>query len=471
MPTIGVIGGAGYVGLAYAAVLAELGYDVTGLDIDEAKVQALSQGQIPIFEPGLAELVQRGLGSGRLTFTTDYAVAVPAADFVFVGVGTPANATGRATMAYVVAAVRAVARHAQGHTVVVNKSTLPVGSVDLVADILAEHATPGATFAVVANPEFLREGSAIHDIFHPDRIVLGSYDAAAADQVAALYAPLDAPMLFTDPCSAEMIKYASNAFLAAKISFVNELAMICDRLGADVTVVAKGMGMDTRIGPHFLQAGAGFGGSCFPKDLRALTSMAQESGLSTEMLRAVESINVAARQQVVAKLRTHLGELTSTTIAVLGLSFKPDTDDVRESPAVAVVRDLLSSGARVRCTDPVAMPNVAAILPEVELRADAYAAATGADAVVLMTEWAAYRTLDFDHLANAMRGRVVVDGRNALDPLVIVAAGLVYDGMGRPVARPVTTVPPVAGPLQTRVFPAGAFRPARSWASAEIASV
>ena len=470
MAKIGVIGGAGYVGLAYAAALTDMGYEVVGLDVDAAKVSALSHGQTPIFEPGLAELVQRGLASGRLSFTTDYAEAVPDADFVFISVGTPANAAGRANMAYVVAAARAVARHAQGHTVVVNKSTLPVGSVDLVTDILAEHANPGATFAVVANPEFLREGSAIHDIYHPDRIVLGSDDRVAAEQVASLYAPLDAPLLVTDPCSAEMIKYASNAFLAAKISFVNELAMICDRLGADVTVVARGMGMDSRIGPQFLQAGAGFGGSCFPKDLRALTSMAQESGLATDMLRAVETINLAARHQVITKLRTHLGDLTNMTIAVLGLAFKPDTDDVRESPAIAVMQDLLAIGANVRGTDPVAMPNVASILPELKLRPDAYAAVTGADAVVLMTEWAAYRTLDFDHLANAMRGQVVIDGRNALDPSVVVAAGLVYDGIGRPVARPQTKAPLTAEPVVTRVLPVGSFRPARDWAAVEIAS-
>jgi len=471
MPKIGVIGGAGYVGLAYAAVLTELGYDVVGLDIDGARVHALSRGQLPIFEPGLTELVQRGLASGRLRFTTDYAEAVPDADFVFIGVGTPPNAVGRANMAFVVAAARAVALHARGHTVVVNKSTMPVGSVDLVADILAEHAAPGATFAVVSNPEFLREGSAIHDILHPDRIVLGSDDLAAAQQVGALYEPLEAPVLYTDPCSAEMIKYASNAFLAAKISFVNELAMICDRLGADVTVVARGMGMDARIGPQFLQAGAGFGGSCFPKDLRALVSMAQEAGLETDMLRAVETINVAARRQVVAKLRAHLGDLTNQTIAVLGLSFKPDTDDIRESPAMAVIRDLLSSGARVRGTDPVAMRNVAAVLPEVQLRDDAYAAATGADAVLLMTEWAVYRTLDLDHLANAMRGEVLVDGRNALDPAAVVAAGLVYDGIGRPVARPLTAPRSTGGATVTHVLPAGPFRPARTWAGVlEIAS-
>ena len=469
MPTIGVIGGAGYVGLAYAAVLTELGYDVVALDIDEAKIQALSKGQLPIFEPGLTELVQRGLSSGRLRFTTDYAVAVPDADFVFIGVGTPPNAAGRANMEYVVTAARMVALHAKGHTVVVNKSTMPVGSVDLVADILAEHGGPQATFAVVSNPEFLREGSAIHDIFHPDRIVLGSNDPVAAEQVGMLYAPLDAPLFFTDPCSAELIKYASNAFLAAKISFVNELAMICDRLGADVTVVAQGMGMDNRIGPLFLQAGAGFGGSCFPKDLRALVSMAHEAGLPTEMLRAVEMINDAARHQVITKLRAHLGDLTHMTVAVLGLSFKPDTDDIREAPAIAVLRDLIASGAKVRATDPVAMKSLAGVLPEVTLCEDAYAAATGADAVVLMTEWAVYRTLDMDQLANAMRGQVLIDGRNALDPLSAAAAGLVYDGIGRPVVRPTTARRSKRGAAEVPMLPVLPFRPARSWATtAEI---
>ncbi len=442
MARIGVIGGAGYVGLAYAAALAELGHDVVGLDIDAAKVRALAQGHSPIFEPGLETLLQRGLTSGRLRFTIDYGEAVPEADFVFICVGTPSDATGRAEMGHITAAARSIARHGRGHTIVVNKSTMPVGSVHVVAEILAEHAEAGASFAVVSNPEFLREGCAVQDIFQPDRIVLGADDPAAADRVAALYAPLGAPVLITDPRSAEMVKYASNAFLAAKISFINEVAMICERLGADVSVVARGMGMDERIGPRFLQAGAGFGGSCFPKDVQALAAMARDAGLATDMLGAVAAINVAARSRLAGKLTAHLGGLEGKTIAVLGLAFKPNTDDVREAPALEVARHLLGAGAMVRATDPAAMPHVAPLFPDVHLVEDAYAAATGADAVVLMTEWDAYRSLDLDRLANAMRGRLVVDGRNVLDPAAVVAAGLVYEGIGRGVAPP--TGPSVA---------------------------
>lgn len=431
MARIAVIGGAGYVGLSYASAFAELGYDVVGLDIDAAKVAQLSRGSSPIFEPGLEVLLQRGLRSGRLHFSSEYAEVVPDADYVFICVGTPSDSNGAAEMMHIKAAVRSIAGYARGHTIVINKSTMPVGSAQLVCSILEENGTPDATFTVVANPEFLREGSAVHDIFHPDRVVLGCDDAVAAGRVAALYAPLGAPILITDIRSAEMIKYASNAFLAAKISFINEVARICERLGADVDVVARGMGMDGRIGSQFLRAGAGFGGSCFPKDVRALASMARDAGVNTTMLSAVLETNTEMRTLVVDKMRSHLGDLSGRTLCVLGLAFKPNTDDIREAPALAVIADLLAAGAHVRATDPVANRNVAPLFPDVELLADPYEAATGADAVAIMTEWEAYRAMDLARIAAAMRGRVLIDGRNVLRPSAVTAAGLAYEGIGR----------------------------------------
>lgn len=433
---IAIVGGAGYVGLSYAAAFAELGYNVVGLDLDSNKVQSLSEGRCPIFEPGLEELLQRGLTSGRLRFTTEYSHAVPGANFVFICVGTPSDITGRAQMMYVKKAAEDIARHMDGHTFIVNKSTMPVGSGDLVARILNQHKKPDVTFTVVSNPEFLREGSAVHDIFHPDRIVLGADDPIQADQVAALYAALGAPVLVTDLCSAEMIKYASNALLATKISFVNEVATICEQLGADVDVVSRGMGMDDRIGPRFLRAGAGFGGSCFPKDVRALASMARDAGVNTSMLNAVLTINADMQRLVVDKVRGRLGGLSGKTVAVLGLAFKPNTDDVREAPALVVIKELLAAGARVRATDPVAMEHVAELFPGIELCRDPYATVMGADAVVLMTEWDDYRAMDLGRMARAMRGRLLIDGRNVYDLKAVQAIGLTYEGIGRAVSKP-----------------------------------
>lgn len=431
MAAIAVIGGGGYVGLAYAVAFAELGHEVTALDVDAAKVASLSEGRCPIFEPGLEQLLQRGLENERLRFTTDYEAAIPGADFAYICVGTPPGPSGRADVKYILAAARAVGRHARGHTIVVNKSTVPVGSVHFVTESLREHAEPDASFSVVSNPEFLAEGTAIHDIFHPDRIVIGSDDRAAADRVAELYEPLGAPVLITDPRSAEMVKYASNAFLATKISFVNEVAMICECLGADVSAVAQGMGLDKRIGSRFLRPGAGFGGSCFPKDVRALGSMARDMNFDPTMLNAVLEINAVARARIVDKVIRHVGDLRGKTIAILGLAFKPDTDDVREAPALDVVEQLLAAGADVRVTDPAAMERFASMIDSVTFVEDPYAVVFGADAMILMTEWDIYSSLDLDRLANAMRGHLLVDGRNALDAVAARAAGFIYEGVGR----------------------------------------
>lgn len=436
MPRVTIIGAGGYVGLAYAVTFAHVGHDVVGLEIDVTKVQRLRQGNPPIFEPGLEPLLREGLESGRLRFTTDYGDALSGAEFALICVGTPPGERGATDMTAIATAARAIAEHAQGHLIVVNKSTMPVGSVQFVAKILAEHARQGTTFSVVANPEFLREGSAIEDILHPDRIVIGTDDPVAAERVAALYAAMDAPVVVTDSRSAEMIKYASNAFLALKISFINEVALICERLGADVTVVARGMGLDQRIGPRFLGAGVGFGGSCFPKDVRALAAMAEDVGIEGQLLRSILATNGMMRELAVTKLEAHLGGVAGKTIAILGLAFKPETDDIREAPAIDIIKRLRAAGARIRATDPVAMPRAASILPDVTYVPDAYAAATGADAVVLLTEWDAYRALDLDRLANAMRGHLFFDGRNVIDPKACHAAGLRYVGIGRPEMTP-----------------------------------
>ena len=435
MARICIVGGSGYVGLGYAAALADLGNDVVGLDVAADRVAALNRGEPLIYEPGLEELLQRNLAAGRLRFTTDYAEAVPGAEFVFLCVGTPSLSDGDADMRQVRAAAVAIGRHLRPEpgrrTVVVNKSTMPIGSAELVAGLIAEHAPAGAAFAVVANPEFLREGDAVHDIFSPDRIVLGAGDRAAAEAVAALYAPLGAPILITDPRSAEMVKYASNAFLATKISFINEVARVCERLGADVTVVAEGMGLDPRIGPRFLHAGLGFGGSCFPKDVGALTRMADDAGLHPGLLRAVLEINTDIRRRFVARAEKLLGGLDGRVLAVWGLSFKEDTDDLRESPALDVIAMALERGAGVRAHDPAAMANAARRLPQVTMCASPYEAAEGADAVVVCTPWREFRQVDLGRVATAMRGDLLLDGRNLYDPRAVLAAGLRYEGIGR----------------------------------------
>lgn len=432
MSTICIIG-SGYVGLAYAVAMADLGNDVIGVDIDRERIAALTAGKTPIYEPGLDELLTRNLSAGRLSFTTDLAPALAAADFAFLCVGTPSLSGGAADMRQVRAAAIAIGRNLVPgrQVVIVNKSTMPIGSADLVSQLISEHANQDATFHVVTNPEFLREGSAIWDIFHPDRIVLGSTDSAAAQAVAALYAPLNAPVLYTDRKSAEMVKYAANAFLATKISFINEVAKICERLDADVTTVARGVGLDPRIGGQFLEAGVGFGGSCFPKDVAALARMADTVGLHPQLLRAVLEINQDMRRQYVAKAETLLPGLDERVIGVLGLSFKEDTDDLRESPAMDIIAMLQERGALVRAYDPAAMERASPLLPGVTMCLSSYEAATGSDAVMVITPWREFRQIDPDRLASVMRGDLLLDGRNLYDPRVIAAAGLRYVGIGR----------------------------------------
>jgi UDPglucose 6-dehydrogenase len=430
MANIAIIGGGGYVGLSYAAVLAEFGHTVTALDVDEVKIASLLAGHCPIYEPGLEDYLRRGAETGRIRYTSDYAQAVPDAEFVFLCVGTPPDHAGRADLQYVVQASETLARHLSGHTIIVNKSTLPVGSVGLVERIVGRGLPAEATFSVVSNPEFLREGSAIEDLLRPDRIVLGSTDREAMERVADLYGSMDVPVIMTDPRSAEMIKYAANAYLATKISFINEIALICERLGADVTAVSDGMGLDHRIGRSFLHAGVGFGGSCFPKDVQALLAMAQDVNVDPTLLGATLSINKRMREVVLEMIEAALPDLSGKTVTVLGLSFKPNTDDIREAPAIDIIEALLARGAEVRICDPVALGHVYGRWPQARLMSDPYAATTGADAVVLVTEWEQYRRLDLQRLANTMRGNLLVDGRRAFNAQLAREAGFNYTGIG-----------------------------------------
>jgi len=431
MAAITVIG-TGYVGLATAVCLAELGHRVTGLDIDAEKIGKLRQGMSPIYEPGLVDLLGRGMAAGRLSFTTDYAEAVPGAEFVFIAVATPMGRRGDADIVFVKQAAQSIAKAMRAPLTIVNKSTVPIGTGDIISRIVHENLGTEIPFQVICNPEFLREGTAIQDFMHPDRLVLGAHDRAAAESVAAVYERLDAPVLFTDLYTAEMIKYASNAFLATRISFINEIARICERVDADVKVVAEGMGMDRRIGPLFLEAGIGYGGSCFPKDVKALARMAETMGYHPELLDTVMEINEDQRKLVVDKLREVLGSLRDQTIGVLGLAYKPNTDDIREAPAMAVIQSLLEKGAHVRAYDPAAIPNAKRLLnSSVEYCEDAYATARGADALLLVTEWDEFRRLDFDRIKPVMRRPVLVDGRNIYDPKAMRDRGFIYRGVGR----------------------------------------
>lgn len=377
--------GTGYVGLVTAACFADLGNRIVALDISEKKIKDLEQGIMPIYEPGLAEVVERNMRSGRLSFTTSYEEALDKADFVFICVGTPSGVDGEADLQYVRAAAETIARTMTHPLIIINKSTVPVGTGDWVAEIVRNAQPKPIDFHVVSCPEFLREGSAVADFQHPDRTVLGSTSRKAAEAVAQLYLPLRSPIMMTDIRTAEMIKYASNAFLATRISFINEISIICEKLGADVMEVAEGMGFDKRIGHHFLQAGVGYGGSCFPKDVQALAHMAQTHGMHPQLLHAVMEINTFQRRHVILKLQELLGSLAGQRIGLLGLAFKENTDDVRESPALTVAQFLLEQGAAVLAYDPVAMENAGAEMPEIQMCGTPYDVAVDADAIVTMT--------------------------------------------------------------------------------------
>jgi UDPglucose 6-dehydrogenase len=425
--------GAGHVGLVTAACLAELGHRVTCVDVDEDRIEALRCGSVPIHEPGLEALIERHSASGALRFTTSYKEALEAVDFILVAVNTPSTPEGAADLRYIRRAARHIGRALKdSRPIIVNKSTAPVGTAETVDHILRREAGGLGELPVVSNPEFLREGTAIEDFMKPDRVVLGSHDREAARRVAELYGPLEAPVLITDPETAEMIKYASNAFLATKISFINEIASICEGVGADISQVAQGMGLDERIGPQFLRAGIGYGGSCLPKDVKALAHMASIYGSHPQLLNAVLQINVDQRRRLVRRLRQILDNLEGATVAVLGLAYKPDTDDVRDSPAIDVIRLLDYEGATIRAHDPVANQNLAEILPDVTYCSDPYEAVTGCDAVIIATEWPQFLELDLEQVKARMRRPVLVDGRNLFDPDRVRGHGFTYLGIGRP---------------------------------------
>jgi UDPglucose 6-dehydrogenase len=419
------------VGLVTGACFADLGNSVTCLDVDTSRIEKLRSGRLPIYEPGLEELVARNVTGGRLCFSSEYADAIPRAEFAFIAVGTPSGAVGEADMQYCEASARSIARAMTGPIIIVNKSTVPIGAGDWITSIVRREMPHPWDFGVVSNPEFLREGAAVGDFFGPDRIVLGATDTAAAAAVAELYRPLRAPVIITDLRTAEMVKYASNAFLATKISFINEIAAICDRLGADVTQVARGMGFDKRIGAAFLDAGLGYGGSCFPKDVRALEHMASIHGAHPQLLRAVMDINRDVRRDFIQKMRTALGSLDGRTVGILGLSFKPNTDDLRDAPALEVIHLLQQEGADIRAFDPAAMEQARLLLRNVYFGTDPYDTATGCDALALVTEWNEFKELDMARLRQLMRTPVLLDGRNIYDPDEMVRLGFQYVGMGR----------------------------------------
>jgi len=424
--------GTGYVGLVTGTCFSDLGNEVRCLDIDEEKIAKLDGGNLPIYEPGLEELVRRNARAGRLSFTTSYPDALRNADIVFIAVETPSGPEGEADMRYVRAAAQMVAKQLPSDrlTIIVNKSTVPVGAADLVAQIIRRK-NPTASFSVVSNPEFLREGNAVADFMNPDRIVLGASEKEVGARVAELYAPLKCPVVITDLRTAEMIKYASNAFLATKISFINEIASVCDKLGADVKEVARGMGLDRRIGASFLDAGLGYGGSCFPKDVKALAHMAAIHGCHPQLLRAVMEINHDQRRAMLARIRSLFGTLEGLVIGILGLSFKPNTDDMREAAAVEIIRLLQHEGTEVRAYDPVSSNVARTILTNTVLHDDAYSVADGADALIVVTEWNEFKNLDMARIKSLMRNPVLVDGRNLYDPQEMLALGFNYSGVGR----------------------------------------
>jgi UDPglucose 6-dehydrogenase len=431
MKNICVIG-SGYVGLVTATCFADLGNKVTTVDIDESKIKRLHEGIMPIYEPGLEELVERNVKAERLFFTTSYEEGLKDAEFVFICVGTPSAVDGEADLKYVRAAAETIAEEMTQPLIIINKSTVPVGTGDWVTEIVSRAQDEPMEFSVVSCPEFLREGSAIGDFMAPDRNVFGSTNRDAAQKVADLYAPLNAPAVITDLRTAEMIKYASNAFLATKISFINEISIICERLGADVTEVARGMGFDKRIGDRFLSAGVGYGGSCFPKDVKALANMALTHGMHPQLLNAVMEINDFQRKHIAMKVRELLGgSLEGKQIGVLGLAFKPNTDDVREAPALTIVRTLINQGATVRGYDPVAMDNIARELPGIELCNDPYAVTEGADALIILTEWNEFKQLDMKRVKANLRQPILVDGRNVYSPTKMRDMGFIYRGVGR----------------------------------------
>ncbi len=435
-----LIVGTGYVGLVTGACFAEMGHTVTCLDIDAEKIRQLKQGIIPIYEPGLEEIVKRNIKQHRLFFTTDYAKAVASAPVCFIAVPTPSREDGSCDIRFVETAAKQIASHMNGYKIIVNKSTVPVGTAYRVAQVIRE-VNPSLSFDVVSNPEFLKEGAAVQDCLKPDRIIIGSDHVGAAETMKEIYAPFTLNherIMLMDTLSAEMTKYAANAMLATRISFMNEIADICKRVGANVNEVRKGIGSDTRIGYSFLYPGVGYGGSCFPKDIRALIAVAKEVGSDPLLLQAADAVNNRQKKylsQVMAGYFSPKGGLKGKTIAVWGLAFKPDTDDMREAPSLSFIEDLIKQGAHLRVFDPVAMPNARKILgetPNIEWCTDEFDAAKNADAIALLTEWKQFRLVDFKPVREKMKGLAFFDGRNQYKPLDMKTKGFDYISIGIP---------------------------------------
>lgn len=428
--------GTGYVGLVTGACFAEFGVQVTCMDKDERRIALLEKGDIPIYEPGLTELVRKGLSEGRLIFTTDLGKAVETGLAIFIAVGTPSRDDGSADLSFVEDVGRGIATHLNSYKVIVTKSTVPVGTGERLRDLITRHAPQSARFDIVSNPEFLREGSAVEDFMRPNRVVIGADGPQAEAIMRDLYRPLyliETPFVFTDVATAEMIKYASNTFLATKVSFINEVANLCERVGANVQVVAKAMGLDHRIGSKFLHAGPGYGGSCFPKDIAALIQTGRQVGCVMEIAEAAARANVRQRERMVEKIRGALGgSLTGKRVAVLGLTFKPNTNDLRDAPALDIIPKLQEEGAEVWAYDPAGMEEARKLLPTVTLCANAYEATAGADAVVLMTEWNQFRNLDLERIKSSLTRPVFVDLRNVYEPARMTALGFHYSSVGRP---------------------------------------
>ncbi|HUK56048.1 MAG TPA: UDP-glucose/GDP-mannose dehydrogenase family protein [Nitrospiria bacterium] len=426
--------GTGYVGLVTGACFAEFGVHVTCVDKDRDKIEALRKGQIPIYEPGLGELVGKNMGSGRLQFTTDIGSAVQGALAVFIAVGTPPRGDGSANLEYVEDVAETIAQHLNGYKLIVTKSTVPVGTGGRLRKIIGKNLKEQVDFDIVSNPEFLREGSAIEDFLRPNRVVIGTNSPQAEAIMKDLYRPLyliETPFIVTEVATAEMIKYASNAFLATKISFINEMANLCERVGADVHQVAKGMGLDGRIGPKFLHPGPGYGGSCLPKDTLALVQMAKQNDCPLDLLDAVVRVNTKQKAVMVQKILQALGSVKGKNVAVLGLAFKPNTDDIREAPAVEIIQALVRAGIKVRAFDPAAMAEARKVLKGIHYCEDPYEAARDADAVVLITEWNEFRNLDLGRLRQTVHNPIFIDLRNVYDEQRMKQAGFRYIGVGR----------------------------------------
>ncbi|HPR64646.1 MAG TPA: UDP-glucose/GDP-mannose dehydrogenase family protein [Thermoanaerobaculia bacterium] len=432
------VAGTGYVGLVTGACLADFGTKVTCVDKVPEKIEALKRGEIPIYEPGLDLLVAKNMRADRLSFSTDLDQAVRESEVIFIAVGTPPLPDGSADLTFVREVARTIGKNMKGYTVIVNKSTVPIGTGKLVRDIvLAEN--PEAEFSVVSNPEFLREGSAIKDFMEPDRVVLGIDNDRAESIMKEVYKPLyhlEIPFLITNVESAELIKYASNGFLATKISFINEIAVLCELMGGDVLDVARGMGLDERIGPRFLQPGPGFGGSCFPKDSSALVDISRKAGYSFQIMESVIEVNRAIKDRMVDKVRKALGgEFQGKTVGLLGLAFKPETDDIRDTPALPILEGLQREGATVRAFDPAAMENMKEVFPDITYCTNAYETATGVDCLVLVTEWNQFRFLQFERLIPLMRQPLIVDLRNIYEADMMRRIGVTYHCVGRPTCR------------------------------------